>query len=95
MIGSREGSLAELTLERLLSRVFAIVSSQFVRSRELPGTADPRARVRLLPRMCPLMCLQVRGLGVHLLTAVEVALVDLPSLQTLTVLTVSRSGGRG
>lgn len=94
VIGSRKGSLAELTLERLLSRVLAIVSCQFVGSRELPGTADPCAGVRLLARVSPLVRLQVGGLRVHLFTAVEVALVDLSSLQALTVLTVSRSGGR-
>lgn len=47
VIGAREGSLAELTLEGLLTSVLPIMSRQLVGTRELPRAAFPRASVRL------------------------------------------------
>ena len=48
MIGAGETTVANLTPERLGARVFAIVSCEFVRSREPPVTTFPRALVGLL-----------------------------------------------
>lgn len=55
VVGAREGALAQLALEGLLSRVLAEVARQLVGPRELPRAALPRARVRLLA------CNQSRG----------------------------------
>ena len=49
MIGPREGSLADGTLEGLGSGVLTVVASQLVRSGEPPLALGPVALVRLLP----------------------------------------------
>ena len=48
VVRARKGPLAQLTLEGLLSRVFAVMASQFVRSSEFPRAPLPSAGVRLL-----------------------------------------------
>lgn len=48
VIGSREGSLADTALERLGSRVLAVVTSEFVRAGEAPLALGPLTVVRLL-----------------------------------------------
>jgi len=81
-----------VTLERLLAGVLAVVAGQLVRAGELPGTALPRAFVRLLSRVSPFVSLEVRALGVDLVTAGEVAPVDLPLV--VAVDRVGRAGGQ-
>lgn len=49
MIGPREGSLADGTLEGFGSGVLTVVASQLVRSGEPPLALGPVALVRLLP----------------------------------------------
>ncbi|CAN7945211.1 unnamed protein product, partial [Ixodes pacificus] len=85
-----EGPLAELALERLLARVLPEVARQLVGPGELPRAALPRAALGLLwlggpTCVRPLMRLEVGALGVHLLAALEVALVDLAPPQGLRV----------
>ena len=46
VIGSGEGPFAQLTLERPVARVFAVVASQFVAAREFPSAIFPGALVR-------------------------------------------------
>jgi hypothetical protein len=57
VIRSGEGSLTELTFKRLLSGVFAIVTSQLIRPCKLPCASLPCAGVRLLTGMCPFVSL--------------------------------------
>lgn len=61
--------MAEMTFERLRTRVLPCVSSQLIAPREGPGTSWPRAGVWLLPRVGASVCLQVRALCVHLQAA--------------------------
>ena len=63
-------------LERFLSSVFAEVTREFIAARESPRASVPRAFVGFLPRVGPLVGLQVRALCVHLLTPTVIALVD-------------------
>ena len=48
MVGSREGSLADVAFEGFVSSVLPEVSRQLVRSSESPSAAFPVAHVRLL-----------------------------------------------
>lgn len=81
MVGSCEGSLADSTLEGLGSGVFPVVARQLVRSGKPPFALGPVALVRLLPRVYPLMGLQVRTLRVDFSTTEEVAVVNSPLLE--------------
>ena len=49
MVGPREGSLADGTLEGLGSGVFPVMACQLVRSGKPPFALGPVALVRLLP----------------------------------------------
>ena len=49
MVGARESSIAQLAMERFVSRVFPLVSSQLVAPGEPPATVVPAADVGLLP----------------------------------------------
>ena len=49
VVGTREGALAQLALERPVAGVFAVVARQLVRTGKLPAAVLPRALVRLLP----------------------------------------------
>ena len=75
VVAPTEAPIAVRTLERLLARVFPVVTRQLVAAREPPRATFPRALVGLFPRMGPLMRLQMRALRVHLRTADVVALV--------------------
>ena len=66
MVTPGKCSLTQVTVERFAARVFPQVSRQFIRAGKLPVTVGPGARVGLLPRVCPLVGLQVGALGVHL-----------------------------
>lgn len=70
----------QMTFEWFLACVFAVVPGQLIGASKLPSTARPRALVRLLPSVRPFVGLQVRALGVDLVTGREVALVDFPLL---------------
>ena len=85
VVTSGERSCAQVTLERLLTRVLPIVSGQLVRPGELPLAAFPRTLVRLLARVSPLVSLQVGALGVDLVAVGEVALVNFSLLQAVGV----------
>lgn len=80
VIGAGEAAAAHAALERLHPRVFPEMASQLVGSGETPLTAVPRAAVRLLSCVGPGVGLQVRGLGVDLLTPWDLTVVDPPSL---------------
>ena len=68
-----ECSVTEMTLERFHSRVFSVMSRQFVGSGKLPVTAEPGTLVGFLPRVGPLVGLEVGTLGVDLVAVGEVA----------------------
>jgi len=82
MIRSREGPLAEVTLERSVPGVFAIVTGQFVRAGKLPSTSLPVTVVGLLSRVRSHMRLEVRALGVGFAAALVRTLVDGLALAT-------------
>ena len=84
MIRARKLSRAQVTLERLLSRVLPVVAGELVGARKLPRAPGPRALVRFLTRVSPLVGLEVGALGVDLVTAGEVALMDLATVVRAT-----------
>jgi len=59
VIAARERSFTQLTLERSVSGVLAIMPRQLVGSRESPRAVRPRTPVRLLARVSAQVCLQV------------------------------------
>ena len=48
VVGARERSLTDLTFERLVSGVFAVVASKFIGACKPPRTSLPRTLIRLL-----------------------------------------------
>ena len=66
MVAPRESPFAEMALKGPVSRVFAVMSGQFVGSGEFPAAAFPVAVVGLLPRVGSQVRLQMRRLGVGL-----------------------------
>ena len=66
MVTPGKSSITEVTLERFHSRVFPVVSRQFVRASKLPVTALPATAVRLLTSVGSLVGLQVAALRVDL-----------------------------
>ena len=66
-----------MTLEGLRTRVLPEVSGQLVRAGKLPRAFAPRALVRLLSRVSPLVGLQMGAHGVNLVAVLEITLVDL------------------
>lgn len=76
VVGTSKCTLTVRTLERLHSRVLAHVPGKLVRASELPVAAFPVALVRFLPGMGPLVCFEVRALGVDLGAAWVGAAVD-------------------
>lgn len=77
VVGAREAFLADFARVRLVPRVRAFVTRQFVGARELPVAPAPRAHERLLAGMAAQVRLQVRALAVHLVAAGVVAVVNL------------------
>ena len=75
MITPTETPIAMGTFERFLTSVFPVVTRQLVAARKPPRASLPRALVRLLPRVGPLVRLQMRTLGVNLRAADVVTLV--------------------
>ncbi len=73
-----EPAPAGVAPERLGPRVLPKVPGQLVRPGEPPPASGPRAQVRLLASVRPLMGLQVAGLGVHLVAVLEEAAVNPP-----------------
>ena len=59
VVGARESLTAHPTLKRLLPRVSAIVSSEFVRASECPITAFPRTIERFFSCVDSLVSLEV------------------------------------
>lgn len=88
-------SLAQLTLEWFLTRMFTEMSSQFIRSRKLPGTSFPGACVGLFSSVSSFMCFEMRTFRVHFFTPVEITFMNLSSTKTFRVLIWSRKEGRG
>lgn len=88
MVAPRKRSLTEMALERFLARVLAIVSRKLVRACELPRAALPRALIRFLACVSPLVGFQVGTFRVDLVTARDVASVDLAPLQCVAALAV-------
>ena len=67
-----------MTLEGLLTRVLPQGSGQLVRAGKLPRAFAPRALVRLLSRVSPLVGLQMGAHdGVNLVAVLEITLVDM------------------
>lgn len=64
VVGAREAPLAVAAAERLGARVLAVVPRELVRAREPPLAPLPRALVRLLASMRPLMRFEMRALSV-------------------------------
>lgn len=79
VVRAGEAAAAVVALEGLRTCVFTEVPREFVGPREPPLAALPGTPVRLLPCVCPLVGLEVRGFRVDFLTAWEEALVH-PSL---------------
>lgn len=75
VITPTETAVAMRTLERFLAGVFPIVTRQLVTARKPPRATLPRALVRLLPSVRPLVRLQVRTLRVNLRAPNVVTLV--------------------
>lgn len=88
VVGPREGSLAEVALERLETGVLSEVAGQLVRPSKLPRAPFPTALVGFFSCVCPLVSLEVRTLGVHFVAARHVAAVDFPPPQAVCVLPV-------
>ena len=86
VVAAAERPGTEFTLERLLTRVLAVVPRQLVRPGELPLAALPRALVRLLPCVRPLVGFEVRTLRVDLVAVGEITLMDFSLLQTVVVI---------
>ena len=82
MIASGELLLTRRTLEWLSSSMLPIVPGKLVRPGELPMAIVPRADVRLFSSVGPLMSLEMRALGIHLVAVLLIAAVDLSSLET-------------
>ena len=68
VITASKSSVTQMTLEGFAAGVFAMMPGELVRSGKLPVTSLPAAEVGLLPRVCPLVGLEVRALGVNLQT---------------------------
>ena len=85
VVAAREGTGAQVTLERFGPRVLAVMPGQLVGAGKLPAAALPRALVRLLARVGPLVGFEVGALGVDLVAGGKVALVHFPPLQVLAV----------
>jgi len=92
VITSRERSCTKLTFERFLSCMFSVMSCQLIGPCELPLAALPRALVRFLTGVGPLVSLQVRALGVYFVTILKITLVNFSFFQTVTVLSFGTVG---
>lgn len=75
MVRAGEGALAEVALERPVSRVFPEVTGQLIRPGKLPATAFPVTVVGLFTCVCPHVGLEVGALGVRFATTRELAAV--------------------
>lgn len=64
-----------MALEGFGSSMFAIVTGQLIGAGKLPAATLPRAFVRLLASVRPLVGFQVRTFGVHLIAVREIAFV--------------------
>lgn len=96
VIGARKTLVALGTLERFLPRVSAIVSSQLIGATEGPVTLLPGTLERLFARVHPLVGLQVRALGVHLVALRVVTLEHpLPTTSQVGAEVTSCRGGLG
>ena len=62
VIATCKCALAELTLERTFTGVFAVVAGEFIRTSELPSATLPAAVVRLLASVGTEVSLQVGAL---------------------------------
>jgi len=76
MVGPGKGSLTMRALEGLDASVLPHVPSQLVRPGKLPAAALPVALVGLLPRVGPLVRLEVGALRVHFAAARVAAAVN-------------------
>ena len=76
VVRAGEGPLAHLALEWPVPRVLPRVPGELVRTGKPPSASLPRAQVGLLPRVRPLMGLQVARLGIGLDAALDGAGVD-------------------
>lgn len=94
MVGPGEGARADGALERFGARMFAIMARQLIRASETPVAAVPRASVRLLTRVSPEVGFQMGRLGVDLLTAWVITVMD-PSFLQVRVVPPVVSGRHG
>lgn len=81
VVGAREAAAAGHALEGFGPGVFAVVPGQLVRPGEAPVAVLPRATVRLLTCVRPLVRLQMRALCVNFGATWIVAEVDPPFFQ--------------
>lgn len=80
VVRARERFPARLALEWLLPCVSAVVTGEFIGASEGPVAPLPRAGERLLPRVYPLVSLEVGALCVLLGTVGVVTVVRAPHL---------------
>lgn len=76
VVGPGERARADAALEGFGARVFPVVTRQLVRTGEAPVAAVPRTPVRLLTRVSPEVGFQMGRLGVDLLAAWVITVVD-------------------
>lgn len=69
MVTPREGSLAEMALERTIASVLSVMPCKFVRSGELPSTAFPCAGVWFFTSVCSQVRLEMGAFGVRFVAA--------------------------
>lgn len=81
VVGSGEGARADGALEGFGARVLPEMARQLVGSGESPVAAVPRAPVRLLTRVGPEVGFQMGRLGVDLLAAWVITVMDPSFLQ--------------
>ena len=85
VVAAGERPRAEVALEGLGPGVLPVVPRQLVGPGKLPAASVPRALVRLLAGVGPLVRLQVRALRVDLVAPGEVTAMHLPFPQAVTV----------
>lgn len=95
VVRSGEGARADGALEGFGARVLPVMARQLVRTSKTPVAAVPRAPVGLLTRVSPEVGFQMGRLGVDLLAAWVITVVDPPFLQVRVVppVVAGRHGG--
>ena len=76
MIRSGKCTITVGTFERLHTSVLSEVPCQLIRTSKFPVASFPVTLIRFFSRVCPLVCLEMRALGINLGTTRVGAAVD-------------------